>query len=258
MGDLIKITDGKYKLYEDLLIKRDVLYKEAESIHIAYVCEFGELLLKAFELKVGCIKKKKMIAICQVAVNRGDSIDVQDMNNKIAKSMAVYEAQLLNMVREKEFADKSKISAPYKVERAKRAYHRLAKLIHPDINPLTKENTDLMDLWERIKIAYYVNDDEELDELEVLVRRILKDNNIDVVVPHVDNIEARIDKLQAEINDIVTSEPYIYSALLSSPERIEARKEEIYKDIADYEEYGAKLSKILQQLLSEGGAILTC
>ena len=52
MGELIVKDAGKYKKYEELLLKRDQLNKEAGSLNTAYVKEFGELLLKDFELKV--------------------------------------------------------------------------------------------------------------------------------------------------------------------------------------------------------------
>ena len=66
MDDLIKMNDGQYQKYEELLLKRDQLNKDAGSIHTAYMKEFGELLLENFELKIDCIKKKKMIAYCFV------------------------------------------------------------------------------------------------------------------------------------------------------------------------------------------------
>ena len=68
MDELIKKENGKYKKYEELLLKRDQLNKEAGAIHTLYIKEFGELLLEDFELKVECIKKKKQISYCQAAI----------------------------------------------------------------------------------------------------------------------------------------------------------------------------------------------
>lgn len=257
MGELIKKDNDLYNKYEELLLKRDQLYKEACSIETSYVKEFGDLLLKDFELKVECIKKKKMISYCQAAINRGKAIDVQDMNEQIERSMAMYNAQLKQMLASKEDADNSKVSPSYKVERAKRIYRRLAKTIHPDINPEAAANEQIRELWERIVIAYHANDDEELDNLEVLVMKVLKDNGDIVTEPVIDDIEERIEKLEREINDITTTEPYTYISLLSDDKKVTAKKEELNKEIEEYKAYSTELSEVLQKLLLEGGAAIT-
>ena len=257
MDELIKKNDGQYGKYEELLLKRDQFLKEAGSVHTAYMKEFGELLLKNFELKIDCIKKKKMISYCQAALNRGGVIDVNDMNRQIEQSMALYNMQLKEMMADKANADKANSSPSYKVERAKRIYRRLAKTIHPDINPLTMDNEELRELWDRIVIAYKCNDDDELDNLEVLVRKVLKENGAEVSTPHIDNIDERIANLEAEINGIITTEPYTYMELLSSQDKIDNKKAELGKEIEEYEKYAKELEEVLRKILYEGGAPLT-
>jgi hypothetical protein len=257
MDEMIKKNNGQYNTYEELLVKRDQLTKEAGSIYTSYMKEFGELLLENFELKIECIKKKKMIAYCQAALNHGDVIDVNDMNAQIDKSMALYNMQLKEMMSDKNNADKSTTSPQYKIDRAKRIYRRLVKSIHPDINPLTSENDELRELWERIVIAYRCNDDDELNNLEVLVRKVLKENGETVATPIIDNLDERIANLETEINDIITTEPYTHLDLLSSPEKVQLKKHELNKEIEEYKKYSQELTKILENILSEGGATLT-
>lgn len=257
MGELIVKDAGKYKKYEELLLKRDQLNKEAGSLNTAYVKEFGELLLKDFELKVECIKKRKMIAYCLAAVNHGEAIDVADMNAKIAHEMAIYELQLKQMASEKEEADKQKASPRYKVERAKRIYRRIAKLIHPDINPAAAAIEEIGELWGRVVIAYHCNDDEELDNLEILVRRVLKEHGSELGAGgqvEIEDIDDRIALLEEQINTIITTEPYVWRELLESPEKIEARRAEIEHEIEESKKYSEELSKILQDIIAGGGA----
>ena len=45
--------------YEDFLVKRDQLQKEANSIQISYNKEFGDLMLQAFEIKIACIRENR-------------------------------------------------------------------------------------------------------------------------------------------------------------------------------------------------------
>ena len=72
-----KLTD--LETYEALLLERDQLEKEADSIWIAYVQEFGELEAKLFERKIDSIRRKKAIAFAQQRINRGEAIDPEEM-----------------------------------------------------------------------------------------------------------------------------------------------------------------------------------
>ena len=244
MNELIIREDGKYKKYEDLLLKRDQLYKEAGSIYSVYMETFGDLLLQDFEIKVECIKQRKMIAYCLQAVNHGETIDVAQMNEMISHEMAIYEQQLNQMALEKAEADKQKKSPVYKVERAKRIYRRLAKLIHPDINPAAASIKEISELW-------------ELDNLEILVRKVLRDNGELISGANIDNVDERIARLEEEINTILTTEPYVFYELLSSPERIAARKDEIKKAIEENRKFSEELSMILRDIIAGGGVPLT-
>ena len=46
MDELIKKENGKYKKYEELLLKRDQLNKEAGAIHTLYIKEFANFFWK--------------------------------------------------------------------------------------------------------------------------------------------------------------------------------------------------------------------
>lgn len=253
MDELIIREDGKYKTYEELLLRRDQLHKEAASIHVAYVKEFGELLLKDFELKLECIKKRKMIAYCLSRVNRGLAIDVQEMNSRIERELALYNLELKQMAEQKSEADKAKTCPAYKVQKAKRIYRRIAKMIHPDINPAAAADETVRELWERVVIAYHCNDDIELDNLEILVRRALKENGAVASGISVDDLDDRIARLEDEINSILTSEPYVWHELLESPDSIENKKQQLRKAIAESISYSEELSLMLKEIIAEGG-----
>ena len=69
--------------YEELLLRRDQLFRESGSYMTAYTQEFGDLITANFELKVECIKKKKTISYCRRRLNRGLSINADRMNAEI-------------------------------------------------------------------------------------------------------------------------------------------------------------------------------
>ncbi|SCW68511.1 hypothetical protein SAMN02910456_02580 [Ruminococcaceae bacterium YRB3002] len=259
MNELILRDTGDYKKYEELLLKRDQLYKEACSIQCSYLKEFGALLLEDYELKVECIRIKKKIAYCQAAIAHGNLLDVEAMERTVAAAMAAYETEIKRMISDKAAADKASVSPSYKVERAKRIYRRLAKILHPDLCAAVTENEELRALWERIVIAYHANDDVELENLEVLVRLKMKElgDLTDGAFTVIGNIEERIAAIEAEINDIVTTEPYVYIGLMSSEARIAEKKAELQKEIDEYKKYCAELSEVLRQMIDEGGGDLT-
>ena len=135
--DLIWSTDSRYGEYETLLLRRDELRKEAESIWIRYVSTFGELMTAAYQEKLECVMRKKIIAYCQTAINRGGTVDVNAMQQYLDKEMAAYYANLKQLQEDNELCKNAKTISVYDLERAKKLYRRLVKLLHPDINPAT-------------------------------------------------------------------------------------------------------------------------
>ena len=145
--DLIKSTDSKYEEYENLLLERDQITKEAGQIWTVYLQLFGKLITDNYEEKLECIKCKKTIAYYQNALNHGGVVDSAAMEKYMEQEMAEYYANLRRMLKENEDANNAGTSTPYEVARAKTLYRRLAKLIHPDINPETDHSKELQELW---------------------------------------------------------------------------------------------------------------
>ena len=255
--ELIKVKNASYGRYEELLLKRDQLYREAESILISYTKEFGELTAEVFSEKIECIRLKKAIAYCQAAINRGNAISIDDMHAYLDKSMAMYKAELKSMLTENENARNSKTSSIVDVQRAKKLYRKLAKLIHPDINPRTRELPELSDLWNRIVAAYHMNDPIELSELEVLTNKIIADLGLGAAEIDIPDIDDKIQRLEDEINEIITAEPYTYCELLNDAEAVKEKKDTFNKELEEYKAYHAELDGILEKLVGEKGARLT-
>ena len=65
----IENREELFTRYEELLLKKEQLLKDAESYRIAYIKEFGELTADVFKAKIECIRIKKNIAFCQAAVD---------------------------------------------------------------------------------------------------------------------------------------------------------------------------------------------
>ncbi len=242
--------------YEELLLRRDQLLRESGSYMTAYTQEFGDLITANFELKVECIKKKKTISYCRRRMNRGLAIDTTRMQAEIDQEMTLYYTQLREMLDDTERAKKAGTISEYRLSRAKKIYRRLTKILHPDINKKTAENKNLMELWTRIAEAYQKSDVDELDDLEVLVRRAMEEMGDDSFELNLDDIETRIERLENQINEILTTEPYIYGEILCDEEKKQAYKEQLQAEHDDYEQYLESLTKALDEMLREGGVTL--
>ena len=249
-------TEQTLKEYEELLVKRDQYYKEAASYQTVYISEFGELIDANFELKVACIKEKKTISYCRRRMNRGLAVDVARMQSEIEQEMTLYYAQLSEMKRETAAAKEAKTVSEYQYSRSKKIYRRLAKKLHPDINAKTATTETLKDLWNRIVIAYHKSDPEALAELEVLARAELEKLGDDGWEIAFDDIEERIERAEREINEILTTEPYTYRALLEDEEKKKAHRAELEEEHEDLTRYLDDLRQTLEATLAEGGAKL--
>ena len=250
--DLIKSKDTKYEEYESLLLERDQVKKEAGQAWTAYTREFGQLITEVFEEKIECIKCKKTISYYQTAINHGGVVDTDALEQYLEKEMASYYANLRRMLEDNERCRDAGQSTLYEVERSKTLYRRLAKLLHPDINPQTDKQPALMELWQRVLTAYAHNDIKELSELEVLVRRALKELGAGDIRVEIPDIEEKIASLKAEIAEITRTEPYTYRDLLEDEEAVKRKKKELEEERESFRRYHKELDDIIQEMMESG------
>ena len=251
--DLIRSSDTKYDEYETLLLERDQLLKDADSIWISYTQVFGQLITEVYEEKLECVKLKKTISYYQTALNRGGIVDPEAMQEYLEREMSSFHAELKRMMEDNERCKRAKQSSAYEVQRAKTLYRRLAKQLHPDINPETDRQQVLMELWQRIHAAYRQNDVKSLSELEVLAGKALEELGAGEIRVDIPDIEERIEELKKEILDIMNTEPYIYKALMEDEAAVTGKKSELTKELDDYKAYRKELEEAVQQILENGG-----
>lgn len=246
--NIVRVANGDYDRYEELLLRHEQLRKTAYEYQLDYMREFGELSIKLFQLKMDCIALKKSISFCVSALNKGETPDETALYDYLAKAMIAYQNQLDDMIKEHKEAKEATFVSPYDVSEIKKIYRRIAKLLHPDISPLTNEYPELFDLFQRVMVAYHCNNLKELQSLEVLINSVLRDNGIENVSMVIPNISGRIAELEAEIETIITTEPYIYKDLLSNAFRVQEKKDNLNKEISEYETYKSQLKEQLNSL----------
>ncbi len=250
--ELIKIKNAGYDLYEQLLLERDALRKEAFGWKQEYTRVFGELMLQLFEQKIACIKKKKTIAFCQASINKGEPIDQTALQAYIETEMREYNKMLRQMITENEYANSGHVISSSVLQKIKKLYYKLTKLIHPDINPKTEQIPELKQLWQMVITAYRVNSLKELEEAEVLIYRALEKIGLEKTEIEIPNLEEKMDAVREEILTIKETTPYQYRYLLEDEEAVKERKDELKKEQQEYEAYEKELDQIMDGLMASG------
>ncbi len=252
MGEIIKVENEGYARYEELLLRRDKLKKEAHILQGQFMKEFGDLITAVFQKKIDCIQKKKTISYCQAAINRGTPVDMNALQIQISKEMEEYQKQLQQMINENDAAHQMTTISPGDVAKIKKLYHKLAKILHPDINPKTGEIPELLTLWHMVVVSYQSNSLKELEEAEILVNRALKEYDISDLQITIPDMEDRIAKVEEEIYEIKENNPYQYKYLLADKELMEEKRNSLQSELKEYEEYDKELDTILTQMMGSG------
>ncbi|MDO4489234.1 MAG: hypothetical protein Q4B67_09145 [Eubacteriales bacterium] len=256
MDGIIHVRNLSYNRYEELITRRDALKKAAYQFERAYNREFGELILEIFSLKLECIRKKKTIGFCQAAANMGRAVDRNELMAFLNREMEAMQTQLDCMIEDLEDARRGKVASPKLLMDVRKIYHRLVRRIHPDVNPLMEKSEELRELWQMAVAAYNCNDLNSLQEVEVLIEKVMEQLGGGNMVIDIPNIEEKIAALEDEIKRIRETEPYTYGELLDDVTATEAKRAELLKEKLSYEEYSTQLDEILNGLLGEGVSLV--
>lgn len=242
---LIKSVNKDFSKYEELLLRRDNLKKEAANIHLEYIRTFGDLIIESFKLKVECIRKKKMISYCQWHMNHGKTISYSALQDYISKEMESYENDLREIISDVKIAKEATAVSAAEARKIRSIYCQLVKKLHPDLHPDLFNDKTIREYWNRIVVAYTHSMLKDLEELEILVNIYLETNGIDTSGIDIRNIDEKIMAVEAEIEDIISNDPYQYRFILADEEECKSRKNSYENEIKSYREYSVQLDEIL-------------
>ncbi len=247
MHELIKIKSTLYKRYEELLYKKEFLLKESLKYKQQYETIFNPLNKEINEIKIDCIRKRKIISYYKSTISQGKQVIKQDLDFFIDKAMKEYYSTLEYLSDDEK--DVIKIEYTSKQQKyIKTTYHKLAKLIHPDINNELKDDLIIQDLWNRICIAHSNNNLQDLEELTILVNNYLESINQKHFDIEIDNINEKIFNLDKQIYTIIHSIPYQYKYILEDKKEIDNKKDELNSELNNYKLYNIQLDEELASL----------
>ena len=250
--ELIKIETGSgLDRYEEVLLRRDNLRKQAEQYQISYFREFGDLMVESFRIRIECIRKKKIIAYCQQQINHGKPINGAQLDHFITREMLDYQNDLDAMIAHNKAVRAAGNVSQHELFKIKKIYHGLAKLIHPDLHPELESDPQISEFWDKIVVAYEHNQLADIEDLDFQVRQYLEKKGHgenETVIPDLDK---KIKRVEDEIDKIISTEPYLYKLLLADAESVESKKEEIREEIRSYTEYSGQLDELISQFRIE-------
>jgi hypothetical protein len=253
MDELVRVRNSSYERYEELILRRDNVRKEGFMYEMKYTEVFGKLIVAVFEEQLNCVRKKKTIEFCQTAVNHGKDIKQKELQAFVEAETKKLKDNLDDMVFEYETSKNSTQITEAEQLKIKKIYHKMVKMIHPDINPMVKDSKELQDLWNRTVAAYNCNDLSMLQEVEVLAAKVMNSisggHQIEIEIP---NIEDKIVQIEDEIRKIMDADPYQYKFLLADREAVEDKKESLTQEFKTYQDYEKQLDVVLDGLLASG------
>ena len=256
MQEIVNVQRASYAKYEELLLKKSALRKEALGWERDYTRVFGGLVIEIFNEKIQCVKKKKAISFCQVAINRGRAVTKEEIEKYVEEESKKYQETLDSMIEEHKAAKAAGSVTELEFLTIKKIYRKLVKLIHPDLNPNFAGNEKFQELWFQIVVAYNGNDLKSLQELETLVAKALEQSGLGVEKIEIPDIEKKTADVEEEIKTIKETDPYQYQFLLLDPDAVAEKKKQMENELKEYKEYANHLDRILEGMLKDGVPIV--
>lgn len=248
--DLIKVKSSSYLRYEELLLKKEQLKKEAAKYGFLYEQMFDSLSKEVDAYRLDCVKKRKIISYCRSVLSSGSTIKQKELDDFVEKAIKDYQETLDFLNKDngnKQSEDDDVITDAEKQKALKTVFRQLAKQIHPDMNIDLKDDETIIDLWNRANIAYNCNNLEELEEIQVLTNRYLQSTNRKYIDVEIEDINERIFNINRSIYKITHTKPYIYKFILESDDSIAKKKDELYKELNDYKRYSEELDEDIKK-----------
>lgn len=122
--------------------------------------------------------------------------------------------------------------------KVKKIFYKIAKLIHPDLNPSLIDRDDISNLWHRALFFYNNYDLEELEKIYEASEVIVSNSNVEI---NYLDLEEKILKYKNKMMELRKAKPYSLNEYLVDEATIYLHKEKLNKDIESYIKYNEEL-----------------
>ena len=231
----------RLKVYESLLIEKETLKKECQRYYEEYMLAFGDDLVQLFELKIAVVTLKKKIAFCVKKRNFNQQIRLKDLERYIEAELASYRIELDDLKSDRDAAKANgKTPITYdEFHKLRKLFFKIVHLIHPDLHPELAKDEIIASIWEKACDGYRRNDAKAVIECydRLMIIGVAEE------AMAMEDVEARIESAQREIEDIRASEIYQYRFIVQDEETMETHRQELHREMKEYETYRESLEQ---------------
>lgn len=257
--EVVRLCGENELLYEEvvhlLTESHDLVHTVKPNLLALYLTKIGSWELKQFHLQCRAARLKRKAEMIQASLNQGKWPDLVVIEAQLDAEFSAWEHKLqMESERITEAEERLRhLLSPQENRELKTLYYRLAKKLHPDLNPGLTEEHKL--LWRRAQAAYESGNLEELRALTILVDRAplpaSPASSLQRLEEERHRLEGQIRRLLEEIEQIEGRHPLTLRSKLADDAWVQTRLESIQAAIAEIEERCASLMTHIQTLLKE-------
>lgn len=246
---LLKVQEEKEHLISQVLPELEALY----------LSKVGKLKLELLEVSIEVHRLKRKMEMIQSCLNRQSEIVIEAIEVLLEEEILQQKKKLEEESKKLEAALRYITIKPMNNEEAdelKKIYYRLARILHPDLNPVQNDSMKL--LWLKVSECYRRGDLEEMKLLEILAEHNEVVDSTPTVLEELKRrnevISKQILKLISEIDKIKSSFPFTYIGQLNDAGWVEEENNQSLIAIAKLRDEKAMYERTIELLLKEAGA----
>ena len=240
-----------------LLLERDELqFVICKNIETEYMLKLGSIEYKAYEAQCAALRLKRKIDLIQAKKNRQEKIIISAIEETLDEEFAEYQKQLDEQIDKVNAAikrSKAEVLSDEENKELKKLYRKIAKALHPDINPDVSEAQ--VQLFDNAVSAYKSGD---LGTLRIISEMVgnnpLPEQHKDAMTELVEErerLEGLLESIRESIENIKSEYPYTMKDILEDTKKTEQKKQELESVIEQYNElisiYKAKIEEMLRR-----------
>ncbi len=237
-----------------LLTDKDILIKDVlPNIEALFNVKIGQKYYEAFCIECQVRRLKRKLQLIQASINSNLAFSNEKIEEQLEKEFIDWQKQIEAM-KESIKNSEDRLNNLMTLEETKEIqslYKKLAKKLHPDINP--NQSEEHKNLWFQVSEAYEFSDLEELKAIYILVENYeenidFKDKNeIESLKARIEYIKERINDILRDINEVKSKFPYSIKHNLEDDEWVNNEIMNTNQKIKDLNSQ----KKILEQMLKE-------
>lgn len=222
------------------------------NIEAEYVVKIGTLQHELLQVQIYIQRTKREIDLIQAALNRGEFIDMQQVQQQLEQQFTEWQVQLQDQVKEIKEAQNtlSCLMSSEDSAQLRKLYRVLAKKLHPDVNP--DQGRDAYNLWIQVQSAYEMSDLAQLKALHLLADEIPDSydlpNSIDILKKRLADFKDHIKQILQKMTELKSLPIFKWEQCLENPDCIADEQHKIGAQIVQEKERLLVLQVVLNQL----------